>query len=280
MKNIEDVNSQESDEKMFGGSTKLIEKVCSTFDINSYEAKVWLTLLSRGALDASRISEASGVPRSRTYDVLESLEKKGFVILKIAKPITYASKYPEEIIETLKLEEKEELKNRVEILNKLKEDSLFSELNSLFSKDQDSADITKILSTQENIDVYENIREMIRNSIKSIKIIASVQDIYSILDNTGGTLYSARRRDVNIKIIAIGNRDETLNKFFGEENMKYTKELNFKTIIVDEREINFGIKKNYDKSLWANSNFVGNGFSKLFDLVWDKLKRKEVIRIN
>lgn len=278
MNNIENVSSRELDEKSFGGSTKLLEKVCSTFNINSYEAKIWLTLLSHGPLDASRISELSGVPRSRTYDVLESLEKKGFVILKIAKPITYVSKYPEEIIETLKLEEKEELKEKVETLEKLKKDKLFFELNSLYDKNQDSADITKILATQENIDVYENIRDMIRNSVKSVKIIATVQDIYSILDNTGGTLYSAKKRDVDIKIIAIGSEDETLNKFFGRENIEYTKELNFKVIIVDGHEINFGIKENYDKSLWANSSFLGEGFSELFDIVWNKMKNKEVVK--
>jgi len=53
------------------------------FGINSYEAKIWTALLSRGVSTAGELSDIANVPRSRSYDVLESLEKKGFVIMKI-----------------------------------------------------------------------------------------------------------------------------------------------------------------------------------------------------
>jgi len=39
------------------------------------------------------------VPRSRCYDVLESLEKKGFIISKIGKPLKYIAVPPEEVVE-------------------------------------------------------------------------------------------------------------------------------------------------------------------------------------
>jgi len=44
-------------------------------------------------------TKISNVPRSRTYDVLESLEKKGFVVMKLGKPIKYIALPPEEVIE-------------------------------------------------------------------------------------------------------------------------------------------------------------------------------------
>jgi len=50
------------------------------FGLNLYEVKIWTALLSRGIAAASQLAEISGVPRSRCYDVLESLEKKGFII--------------------------------------------------------------------------------------------------------------------------------------------------------------------------------------------------------
>ena len=49
------------------------------FGLNSYEAKLWVALLSRGVSTAGELSDIASVPRSRTYDVLESLEKKGFI---------------------------------------------------------------------------------------------------------------------------------------------------------------------------------------------------------
>ena len=57
------------------------------FRLNIYEAKIWTALLSRGIASAGELADISGVPRSRCYDVLESLEKKGFIIMKIGKPI-------------------------------------------------------------------------------------------------------------------------------------------------------------------------------------------------
>ena len=46
------------------------------FGLNSYERKLWIALLSRGVSSAGELSDISSVPRSRAYDVLESLEKK------------------------------------------------------------------------------------------------------------------------------------------------------------------------------------------------------------
>ncbi len=54
---------------------ELIKKIKVYFDLNIYETKVWLALLSRGISSAGEIAEVSSVPRSRTYDVLEGLEK-------------------------------------------------------------------------------------------------------------------------------------------------------------------------------------------------------------
>ncbi|GAF84704.1 unnamed protein product, partial [marine sediment metagenome] len=72
------------------------------FGLNSYEAKLWTALLSRGVATAGELSDIANVPRSRSYDVLESLEKKGFVIMKLGKPIKYIAVPPSEVIERVK----------------------------------------------------------------------------------------------------------------------------------------------------------------------------------
>ncbi|MEK6816001.1 MAG: helix-turn-helix domain-containing protein, partial [Nanoarchaeota archaeon] len=74
-----------------------LKKLRSAFDLNIYEVKIWTALLSRGVASAGELADISGVPRSRSYDVLESLEKKGFVIMKLGKPIKYLAVKPEEV---------------------------------------------------------------------------------------------------------------------------------------------------------------------------------------
>ena len=72
------------------------------FGLNSYESKLWIALLSRGVSTAGELSDISNVPRSRAYDVLESLEKKGFIIVKVGKPIKYLAVTPTEVVERVK----------------------------------------------------------------------------------------------------------------------------------------------------------------------------------
>jgi len=60
-------------------------KKIKSFGLNTYEVKIWTALLSRGVSTAGELSDIANVPRSRSYDVLESLEKKGFVIMKPGK---------------------------------------------------------------------------------------------------------------------------------------------------------------------------------------------------
>ena len=81
---------------------ELINKIKDYFDLNVYETKVWLALLGKGIASAGEVSTMSGVPRSRTYDVLESLEKKGFAIEKLGKPVKYLGVKPNIILEKLK----------------------------------------------------------------------------------------------------------------------------------------------------------------------------------
>ena len=68
---------------------ELVNKLKDYFDLNVYETKVWLALLSKGIAAAGEVADISGVPRSRAYDVLESLEKKGFALTKLGKPVKY-----------------------------------------------------------------------------------------------------------------------------------------------------------------------------------------------
>src|SRR3990167_6061804 len=81
---------------------ELVKHIREYFDLNIYETKVWIALLTKGIASAGEVAEISGVPRSRTYDVLESLEKRGFAMIRIGKPVKYLAVKPTEVIEKIK----------------------------------------------------------------------------------------------------------------------------------------------------------------------------------
>lgn len=65
-----------------------------SFGLTEYEAKVYLALLDRAELTAEEISSLSEVPLPRVYDVLESLEEKGFVKIISGRPRRFEAVEP------------------------------------------------------------------------------------------------------------------------------------------------------------------------------------------
>ena len=111
----------------------LINKIKDYFDLNVYETKVWLALLGKGTASAGEIAEISAVPRSRTSDVLESLEKKGFAIVKLGKQVKYLGVKHKMILDKLRNNVKKEAEDRIESLSNIKETDEFLQLEELYN---------------------------------------------------------------------------------------------------------------------------------------------------
>jgi len=112
---------------------EFLSRLRKIFDLNLYEVKVWTALLSRGTSTAGELSNISDVPRSRTYDILESLEKKGFIIMKLGKPIKFVALKPNEVVERVKKNLVKYTTERTKRLDTLKNDEVLVELTNLFT---------------------------------------------------------------------------------------------------------------------------------------------------
>src|SRR3989338_8352873 len=108
-----------------------INKVKDHFDLNIYETKVWLALLSKGIVTAGETAELSGVPRSRTYDVLESLAKRGFAIVKMGKPVRYIAVEPKTVLERMQTNVMNHAQEKINTLANLKGTPEYNELIQL-----------------------------------------------------------------------------------------------------------------------------------------------------
>src|SRR3989338_10608880 len=97
-----------------------------TIGLNKYERNLWVGLLSRGASTAGELSDISNVPRSRCYDVLESLAERGFVVIQPGKPMKYVAINPKESLERVKKKIQE---HAVELGNKIDRFSKSDSLN-------------------------------------------------------------------------------------------------------------------------------------------------------
>ena len=158
--------------------TELIKRIKEFFSLNIYETKVWLALLGKGVASAGETAELSGVPRSRTYDVLESLEKRGFAIMKLGKPIKYIAVKPNVIIEKLKSNTLKNTDEKLKNLSELKNTKEYSELEQLYTvgiepvRHEDVSGAIKGKST-----IYNHIKEVLENAKKQVIICVSAEEI-------------------------------------------------------------------------------------------------------
>ncbi len=75
-------------------------KVLRELGLTAYESAVYLSLIERGVMTASEVSEGASVPFSKVYEVLNSLERKGWVDVERGRPSRYFAKPPAEAFET------------------------------------------------------------------------------------------------------------------------------------------------------------------------------------
>jgi len=79
-------------------------KVLRELGLTDYETRAYLALLGRGVLTASQVSENAGVPYSKIYETLASLERKGWIETEQGRPGRYYPKAPSEALATAKLQ--------------------------------------------------------------------------------------------------------------------------------------------------------------------------------
>ena len=95
---------------------KSLEKI----GLTSYEIKTFSSLLKTGELTASDLSQKSGVPYSKIYEVLGTLEEKSWIGSDDSRPTKYFAKSPSTGLDTTKQKiENDFLHNQSIILNEL-----------------------------------------------------------------------------------------------------------------------------------------------------------------
>jgi sugar-specific transcriptional regulator TrmB len=248
---------------------ELINRIKDHFDLNLYETKVWLALLSKGVASVGDIAAISRVPRSRTYDVLETLEKKGFAIIRMGKPVKYLGVKPQIILERIKADIRKNAEERVNSLSKIRETDEFIKLEELYKQGINPVkreDISASLRGKSNISNF--LKETIKNAKKEVIICTNAEEIKSKAKLFFQTIETLKKANVSIKIALSGDAT-TIKEIETNLQLKIKKtEIDAKFFIIDRKEILFYISKDgngEDIAVWLNSNFFSEAFSSLFE---------------
>jgi len=254
--------------------------------LNLYERRLWVALLARGTSTAGELSEIANVPRSRAYDILQSLAEKGFVVVQTSKPIKYVAVAPKEALERAKEKLKEDIQIAIKRIDDLKNSPVIKELNELYDKG------LKLISPEEltgalkgRNTVSQQLSTMFKEAKKNINIITTPEGLNELLREHYDVLSKAKERGVDIRIAtSVAERASEAIKSFS--NIAEIRSLNKKEIpfsgkffIADGREMLFpltdskSVHASQDMALWSKSEYAaGSVLEPLFNFVWSRSK--------
>ncbi|MFT4309534.1 MAG: TrmB family transcriptional regulator [Candidatus Woesearchaeota archaeon] len=242
------------------GDQLTIEKV-KHLGLNSYEAKIWTALLSKGVATSGELSDIANVPRSRSYDVLESLEAKGFVVMKLGKPIKYIAVPPTEVIERIKSRIKQDTEDRAKLLEEFKTSELFDQLTFLHDtgiESVDPTDLSGIIKGRKQI--FQKIQEGIINAKKEAILIIGIDE----LNKEKKYILSGIRKNKNNPIITVfapKQLESDLDRQLAEHITVKQAIIKARLAIFDKNDVLFmlmdseDVHPNYDSAVWVKSPF-------------------------
>lgn len=261
---------------------EFLSKLRRYFALNLYEVKIWTALLSRGVSTAGELSDIANVPRSRSYDVLESLEKKGFAIMKLGKPIKYIAVPPTEVITRVKKNMRENADAKIKRLEDLKTTDVLSELNTLHTQGIDlvePSDLSGSLKGRHNL--YNHLELAIRNAEKSVTIMTSTEGLMRKVEGMKSVFEKIKKKGVDIKIAAPITKEakDSVKELSGIAEVKHIDNIKGRFAIVDNKEVIFmmlddkEVHPTYDTGIWVNTPYFASALNDLFHTTWKTLKK-------
>lgn len=267
---------------------EFLSKLRLYFSLNLYEVKIWTALLSRGVSTAGELSDIANVPRSRSYDVLESLEKKGFVVMKFGKPIKYLAVPPAEVVERVKKNMRQKADIKIKRLDELKGTEVLNELTQLHTQGielVDPSDLSGSLKGRHNL--YNHLELTIKGAEKSITLMTTTQGLIRKIEGLKPAFEKVKKRGVKIRIAAPLTK-ECMSAIRDIGDVAEVRHTNTKArfMIIDGKELTFmvlddkEVHPTYDVGIWVNTPFFASALEALFELAWKDMKpAKEVLSL-
>ena len=256
--------------------------------LNKYERNLWASLLSKGFSTVGELADLSNVPRSRCYDVLQSLADRGFVMIQPGKPMKYVAVPPREAFERAKKKILKDAGEMVERYEQIKNSSAIKELEKLHKDSIKTVQPEELTgSIKGKYAMMQQMEKMFKKAKKSIKIMATPNSLVDLIENHMALVKRLSESGVAIKVATPVNKQTTelvkeLAKYAQIRDVESAEDLpkQFgRVAIVDGNELLVGltddtkVHQTQDIAFWSQSQHASSQtVEPLFDLVWNHAK--------
>jgi sugar-specific transcriptional regulator TrmB len=230
------------------------------FGLSKYEARAYVTIVTKGTISASEVAYYSELPRTKVYPVLLKLQQKKLAILSKSKPVMCTAIAPEDAFDEIVHEQI----NKVDAMN-----TLVSNLKKISeeSKQARGAEEKRYFHLHPNY-VVKQLRTMIDGAKSSIHIMADSWGL-SILAECKTELISVLRRNLEVRLVVpsqvIGG--ESFRAIPDGVKIK-SSEIIQNCFIFDDTELLLIDSTNGKGAIFAATDILGGNQAKLFGQIW------------
>ena len=193
--------------------------------LSEYEAKAYLALLDESPASGYKVAQNSGVPRSKIYEVLNGLVRRGVVLVNHGEPVQYAPLSPKELVDR----RRHEMEQSVDVAEK--------GLEQYVSNSISRGVIWDIAGRDE---IFERAREIASRAERTILAEVWHEDASELRE----VLFEASTSGVDVEVVAYGEPEYPFAKVYYHDLVdEVTKGLGARWIVLsaDMREVVTGI---------------------------------------
>jgi sugar-specific transcriptional regulator TrmB len=250
-----------------------IKEALLKFGLTPNQAKVYIYLGKYGSKTAPEVFKALNLPRTETYFILNTLERRGILTSELTSPTRYTALSIENMVLAIVNAEKEKLSILANQKNEVAE--MWNDLPA-FAVETNETKNDKVQMLQGSPQIHSKMMEMIKSAREQLLILCTEKDIYRF--------YHAEMIDIlanyMIDFRIIISPAQTLPSFLNGIDKRHLRLMprnnteNQCFVIKDSVEVlQFLRNANYSPynafSLWTDSKSMTDSMKMLFDFAWE-----------
>lgn len=237
------------------------ERVLRELGLTGYEVSVYTSLVEQGVMSASEVSDSAGVPFSKVYEVLNSLERKGWIDVERGRPSRYFSKPPAEAFDAARRELEQKLTTW--------QQTIVHELQPLYER-RELREKPDIWILRGEASVLKKLQEMLVKA-KSQVMIAAPPFTRTLAEKMLPLLGGLRLGDIKVMVMVAGTLGEWgIGETEGDVEVRQRDGMFGGGVIVDGREalLLLGEEKP-SLVVWSNHSGLVQFARDYFQHLWD-----------
>jgi sugar-specific transcriptional regulator TrmB len=260
-------------------STDVLDALKS-IGLNLYERKIFVALLAKGVATAAEVSEIANVPRSRSYDVLQSLADKGFVLVQPSKPIKYVALAPKDAFERTRQVLAKKHDEMVDRISRLSKSPIMSDLEGLHKKGIDIMQPSEMTGTLKGKHIINRqMRSALKEARKGISILTTENGVNDLYSSHFRVLKKLSKGGVKVKIAAPLSNNSAVKALSDVAELRALRNPLGRVCIVDDSNVMLSLTddtkthETQDVAFWASSEYIARRtIQPYFDYIWNSSK--------